>query len=58
MRDTMELLDVLDVIDTEKCRKIRIIRVKTARIRVKVLRECYFGASRQIFRLIHGKKVI
>ena len=54
----MGIMDLLDAKDTEKGRKIGIIRVKTARIRVKVLRECYFGASRQIFRLIHGKKVI
>ena len=39
-------MDVLDVIDIEKCRKIGIIRVESARIRVKVLRKCNFGAPK------------
>ena len=38
-------MGILDAIDTEKCRKMGAILVKTARIRVKVLRKCYFGAS-------------
>lgn len=58
LHDTMELLDVLEVIDTEKCRKKDLIRVESALIRVKVLRECCFGASERIFRLMHRKKVI
>ena len=58
MVNTMELMDLLDVKDTEKCRKIGIIRVESARIRVKVLRECCFSASERIFRLMHRKKVI
>ena len=51
-------MDVLDVIDIEKCRKIGIIRVESARIRVKVFRECHLGASEWIFRLMHRKEVI
>lgn len=45
MYNTMELMDILDVIDTEKCRKKGAIRVESTLIRVKVLRECRFGAS-------------
>ena len=39
-------MDLLDVIDIEKSRKLGIIRVESARIRVKVLRKCNFGASK------------
>jgi hypothetical protein len=39
----MEIMEKLDAKDTEKCRKIGIIRVESARIRVKVFRECDFG---------------
>ena len=48
--NTIELMDLLDVKDIEKSRKIGIIRVESARIRVKVLRECDFGVSKCIFR--------
>ena len=43
--DTMKLMDVLDAKDTEKCRKMGAIRVESARIRVKVFRECDLSVS-------------
>ena len=48
--NTMELMDLLDVIDMEKCRKMGTILVKTARIRVKVFRECDLSISRLDFK--------
>ena len=45
----MEIMDILDVKDEEKSRKIGIIRVESARIRVKVFRECDLSVSRLVF---------